>query len=423
MHSPLNSSVTAVLVTATLSLAPGTAVGQWLPRAQPEEVGMSTTKLKELSDSLRATWINAGRIPGLVVVIARNGHLVHLDTLGQMDVGKPMRSNAIFHIASMSKPITAAAVMQLVDRGRLRLSDPVDKYIPAFAQLKVAAGRDSSGVRTAKTQTRITIEHLLTHTSGLTYAGKRILDRSPTIAAFADSLPSLPLAFEPGTDWRYSVASDLLGRVVEVASGMPFDRYLQENLLQPLGMRETAFVLPESLDARVVRMYARDAQRKLVPSGTMALPAHRPGATLFAGGQGLVSTPADYLRFAQMLLNDGELDGTRVLQRESARMMTTNHLPAALTRRVHEMIPEWNIGRYGFGYGGAARVDSLNPPGGRGTYEWGGVYSTMFWVDPKYDLAVLTWTQLNNGTSVFETQLDNDVHRLVYRALTDAMRH
>ncbi|HEY3285947.1 MAG TPA: serine hydrolase domain-containing protein [Gemmatimonadaceae bacterium] len=413
----------AVLISATLSVASRAADAQWLPRARPEDVGISSARLQELSDSLRATWIDAGRIPGLVVVVARHGKLAYLDTLGDMDVTKPMRPDALFHIASMSKPVTAAAVMQLVDRGQLHLTDPVSKYIPAFAHMKVVVGRDSTGIRVMNAVSHITIEQLLVHTSGLTYAGKRILDRSPTIADFADSLPSLPLAFEPGTDWRYSVASDLLGRVVEVASGTPFDLYLKQNVFQPLSMRETGFVVPESLDTRVVRMYARDAQRRLVPGGTIALPAHRPGATLFAGGQGLISTPADYLRFAQMLLNGGELNGHRVLERRSAQAMMTNHLPASVVKRVQEMISEWDIGTYGFGYGGAVRIDSLNPPGGRGTYEWGGVYSTTFWVDPKYDLVVMAWTQLNNGTSVFETRLDNDVHRLVYRAITDIVPH
>lgn len=324
----------------------------------------------------------------------------------------------------MTKPIATTAVMQLVERGRLKLDDPVSKYIPAFAGVKVFAGGSAAKPELRDPDRPITVADLLTHTSGLTYGlfgntpvdsiylRANLMHPEWTIAQLSDSLARLPLAFSPGTKWNYSFAIDVLGRIVEVVSGTTFDRFLDSALFQPLGMRMTGFHATPAMQARVIPAYARGRDGKLHALSPLLSPEYTPAGRLLSGGGGLLSTPGDYLRFAQMLLNGGELNGHRVLKRETVALMMENHLPAAL---VPITIAEgWPPGRSGFGYGGAVRMDS-DSTGSAGTFRWAGYATTFFWVDPKADLIAMLWTQY---FPVMEHwSIDGEFQRLVYAAL------
>jgi CubicO group peptidase (beta-lactamase class C family) len=337
----------------------------------------------------------------------------------------PMRSDAVFQICSMSKPITAAAVLQLYDRGKLRLSDPVSKYIPAFANVKVFSGGSAAAPTLRRPARPITIAHLLTHTSGLTYGlfthtpvdtmyvAANLLAPGRTLAQFADALAKLPLAFSPGTQWNYGMSLDLLGRVVEVVSGKPFDTYLDDALLGPLGMTQTEFHWRPGMQERAATVYVKgpDGHLTALPGPGCANP--EPGSHLLSGGGGLLSTPGDYLRFAQMLLNGGQLDGKRVLKRSTVALMLKNELPPAVARIPKEVLAQ---GGYGQGFGGAVLVDSAASglPGSPGIYRWWGYAETYFWIDPKQDLIGMLWTQFLPGTPAPQLPFQ----RLVYAAVT-----
>jgi len=351
--------------------------------------------------------------------------VVYLDSAGFMDIvhGRPMRSDGVFRIFSMTKPVTAVAVMQLVEKGKLRLDDPVSKYIPAFAGTQVYLGGGAASPRLGPPARPITIDALLTHTAGLTYGAfgntavdsiyrrANMLDASRTIAQFADSLARLPLLFSPGSAWNYSFAMDVLGRVVEVVSGKPLDRYFQDEILGPLGMRSTGFRFSHATTGHVPVVYGTDGSGKLAP--VQIDDSYQPSARIFYGGGGLLSTIDDYLRFTQALLSGGVLDGHRILKATTVATMMQDHLPAAITPMPAGV---WPLGRYGFGYGGAVRVDSASSvPGNVGTYRWSGYASTFFWIDRKADLVAMIWTQYVPSPAVFG--LDNDFQRLVYAAL------
>jgi CubicO group peptidase (beta-lactamase class C family) len=413
--APWTSTATHVALCVSVAVFPTLARTQSLPSATPEEVGFSSSALRGIAPALKRTFVDSGKIPGFVVAIARHGKIVLLDSAGFMDIeaAKPMPGSGVFRIMSMTKPITTVAVMQLVERGKVRLDDPVAKYIPAFANARVRAGAEL-----APATRPITIEHLLTHTSGLTYGanGLAILNRGPTIADFADSIVTLPLLFQPGSSFGYSLSLDVLGRVVEIASGRAFNTYLDEEIFGPLGMRETSFHMTPAMEGRIPRVYSRRGDGSLVAGAQLLGRGFQPESRLYAGGQGLLSTPANYLRFAQMLLNGGELEGKRVLQRSSVAQMMTNHVPTAFAAEVAKVLPGWPLGSYGFGYGGAVRIDSLaSVPGSTALFRWGGINSTYFWIDPSKDLVAMVWTQFypSAGTGT----LDNEFQRLVYGAM------
>lgn len=391
------------------------ARAQSLPVTRPEDVGLSGSVLKGIRSRLQATLVDSGRVPGFVVAVARHGKLVYLDTLGFADIDRrvPMRPNTVFRIFSMTKPITSVAVLQLAEQGRLRLDDPVAKYVPAFARMRVRVitGGDTSYVAPSRA---VTVENLLTHTSGLPY-NRALQLRSSNLAAFADSIDVIPLLSQPGERFLYSIAHDVLGRVVEVASGKRFDRYLNDAIFSQLRMNETAFHATPAMTERMVVDYARAPDGALRAPATLLGRFYLPESDMFLGGEGLLSTVPDYLRFTQMLLNGGELDGVRILSRESVGRMLQNHLPATFTSAVASVVRGYVVGQYGFGYGGAVRVDSGGAaPESPGTYRWAGAHSTYFWIDPKLDLAVLVWTQLTPNSLWFP---ERDVERLVYAAV------
>lgn len=403
------------------------AFAQGLPRARPEDVGLSSARLQRIAPALQA-WVDSGKVAGAIAVVARHGKIAFVSSAGSLDPehGRPVSQEAVFRIYSMTKPITSTAIMQLYERGKLRLDDPVSKYIPAFARTKVYAGGGAEHPSLRDPERPITIANLLTHTAGLTYGvfgnspvdsiylRAKLMHPAWTIAQLSDSLAQLPLLFSPGSAWNYSFAIDVLGRVVEVVSGMTFDRYLDSAVFRPLGMRSTGFHATQAMDGRITALYIRGADAKLHSASPLLSTDYTTEGRMLSGGGGLLSTVEDYLRFAQMLLNGGELDGHRILERETVTLMMQNHLPPKLTPVT--VAPDWPLGKSGFGYGGAIRVDSTRAiPGSRGMFRWAGYATTFFWIDPKTDLIALLWTQYIPVTEMWS--LDNQYQRLVYAAL------
>jgi CubicO group peptidase (beta-lactamase class C family) len=390
---------------------------------------VSTAALQRIAPMLKA-YVDSGKLAGIVAAVARHGKVAYLEAVGPMDVERktPMRTDAVFRICSMTKPVTAAAILMLFDRGKLRIDDPVSKYIPAFANPKVYAGGSSAAPTLRAPDRPITIEHLLTHTAGLTYGifgntpgdsiyvRAKLNDFGRTVAQQADSIARLPLLFSPGTRWNYSLGLDVLGRVVEVVSGKPFDRFLDDELFGPLGMSSTSFHMKSDFPARMTAAYTRGPDGKLAAIGQGPCGDYTPAGKLLEGGSGLLSTVPDYLRFAQMLLNGGELDGHRVLKRETVALMMQNHLPAALMPLSLAGLGEASQTGYGQGYGGIVLVDSAASglPGSPGIYRWLGYESTFFWVDPKRDLVGMLFMQFLPAGPY---PIDHQFQRLVYAAV------
>lgn len=408
-------------------IAASAAAAQSLPRAQPEEVGLSSDALGRIAPALRVH-TESGRLPGIVFAVARRGKLVQLEALGSMDIARnvPMRTDAVFRIYSMTKAVTGAAVAQLIERGKIHLDDPVSKFIPAFAGVRVFAGGSAANPLLRAPARAITIAHLLTHSAGLTYGAfgsspvdsiyrrAGLLDPARTIGQFADSIARLPLLSDPGSKWNYSMAMDVLGRVVEVASGKPFDRYLDDELFAPLGMRETGFQATAAMSGRIATIYSRGPAGALVPDSMLIGAGYRPEDKVFAGGQGLLSTIADYLRFTQMLLNGGTLDGRRVLAQKSVDMMLRNHLPPELSPITPP--PLGSKRGYGQGFGGVVMLDSVAAglPTSPGEYQWCGYAGTYFWVDRSLELIGMVWTQVYAGCP---HSIETQFQKLVYGAI------
>lgn len=399
-------------------------VGQGLPKATPAQVGLSQPALERIAPALQG-YVDSTKLPGLIAVIARHGKVGYTTTVRSPE-GTGPSLDAVFRVFSMTKPIASTAVMQLVERGKLKLDDPVSKYIPAFAGVKVFAGGSAMQPQLRDPDRPVTIADLLTHTAGLTYGffgetpvdsiyrQANLMNPMRTAGQLSDSLAHLPLLFSPGTKWNYSFAIDVLGRVVEVASGMSFDRFLDSALFRPLGMTMTGFHATPAMVAKLAPIYGRGPSGAQAQAGPLVWPEYSDTGKMFSGGGGLLSTPNDYLRFAQMLLNGGELDGRRVLKRETVQLMLKNEVPAALVPIM--MDPAWTSGRYGFGYGGAVRVDAdTGNPGSPGMFRWAGYGTTFFWIDPKANLIAMVWSQY---MPVMEHwALDARFQRLVYAAI------
>jgi len=385
----------------------------------PESVGLSSEALRRVDQLLRTRYVEPGKIAGALTLVARRGEVAWLSPLGLMDRERktPMAADTIVRIYSMTKPITSVAMMMLHERGAFALSDPVHRYFPAWEHLRVHRyGRAPSFV-TEPAVRPMTVRDLLMHTSGLSYA---IMDRTPvdevyrqlgiggpagTLRDMVEQLAMLPLEFSPGTRWGYSVATDVLGHLVEVLSGQRFDDYLRTQIFEPLGMLDTGFTVPADKLERFAANYVR------LPGSTEATlmddPADSPYArprTFLSGGGGLVSTAADYFRFAEMLRRGGELDGTRILGPRTVAYMTRNHLPDG--RELTSLAPPGSFSetRYdgvGFGLGVGVVVDPVRAQGptSAGEYGWGGMASTSFWVNPAEELVVVFLTQLVPSTT------------------------
>ena len=374
-------------------------------------------------------------MPGWLVAIARRGQLAHVGTYGQRDLeaGLPVETDTIWRIYSMTKPITAVAALMLWEEGAFELNDPVRWYVPSFKGLRVWRGGSSVRPETEPVTEEMRIWHLFTHTSGLTYG---FMQAHPVdalyrqagfewgvppgldLAGVCDTLAGLPLVFQPGTEWNYGMSTDVLGRVVEVVSGMPFAEFVQQRLLDPLGMSETMWHVPDELADRLAALYVpTPGTRKAVRFDSMGSAARTaPSATM--GGGGLCSTAADYLRFAEMLRRRGELDGVRLLSPRTVGFMASNHLPgnADLTRYGRRLFSETTFDGVGFGLGVSVTIDPVaaKVPGNIGDHGWGGAASTAYWVDPVLDMVVLFMTQLLPSDSLpIRARLRQLVHAAV----------
>jgi CubicO group peptidase (beta-lactamase class C family) len=397
----------AIVLTALLTLlATGPAMAQGLPAAKPEEVGLSSERLARISAILRDD-VERGRIPGAVIMVARKGRLAYVETVGFRDkaAGAPMTRDAIFRIASMTKPMASVAAMMLYEEGRLLMADPVSKYLPPLAKRSVGIERVDPATgkvvfQTVSAEREMTIQDLLRHTSGLPYgsrgtgrvhamypASSSTAARELTGTEFIDKLGQAVLLHQPGTNWEYGFSSDVLGRVVEVVSGKTLGQFLQERLFQPLRMPDTGFVVPPEKHARLAAGFATDPDT----GKPVTLPDATTSPKFDCGGGCAVSTAGDYIRFGQMLANRGTLDGVRILGRKTVEYMTADHLGTAIGTGT-DYIPGAG---YGFGLGFAVRrgagVADLN--GSAGDFNWGGAYGTYFWVDPKEELVVVSMTQ------------------------------
>jgi CubicO group peptidase (beta-lactamase class C family) len=422
----------ATLLLAACSTTPSQPPVATLARAaSPADAGMSAERLARLTARMNQG-AASGEFPGAVLMIGRQGKVVYQETFGLRDPATqaPMTSDAIFRIASMSKPITSLAIMMLAEEGKLFVSDPVAKHLPEFKDIKLgvvkkgADGKD--GVTLEPPAQTMTIQDLLRHTSGLTYgaAGRnpikqayvdaKVGDRNDTNATLITKLSKLPLVYSPGTTWEYSVSTDVLGRIVEVVSGQSLDRFVADRITSPLKMHDTGFAAPTTQAARGARPHAEGPAKRVpdIPVVTADLPYK-------SGGGGMVSTAHDYARFCQFLLNAGELDGVRLVSRKTIELMTANHLPpdtpiGADMARFEALAPSAAMGQ-GFGLGFAVRTDAgRNPlPGSVGDYFWGGAYGTYFWVDPKENMYVVLMMQSPQARLPYRFLL----RQMVYQAL------
>jgi CubicO group peptidase (beta-lactamase class C family) len=411
---------------------------------KPESIGLSSERLALIPAFLDERYIKTGKLPCAQVQVWRRGKLAVDEVLGLADRerNRPLERDAIFRIYSMTKPITSVAFMMLVEQGLVALDDPVAKFIPEWANLGVfAAGTDAGWATTPPARPMMMID-LLRHTSGLTYgfqmqgnidAAYRKLKvaedlRHGTMQEFIDKLAELPLVFSPGEAWNYSVSTDVLGYLVEKISGLSFADFLEQKIFQPLGMVDTAFTVPADKKHRLTACYAAgQLGSKAVKAGLPALqddPEKSPylAPTDFtSGGGGLVGTMADYMRFARMLLNGGELDGVRLLSPKTLQLMTANHLPGGkdLTQMSKSLFSEATYAGVGFGLGFGVTVDPAATmiPGSKGDFFWGGAASTFFWVDPVEDLTVVFMTQLLPSSAY---AVRRELRTLVYSAFTES---
>lgn len=375
-----------------------------LPTGDAESLGLSQSKLDAIPGALQ-NYIDKNQMPGFVTVVAKDGKVVHFEAFGKRDVerDKPMENETIFRMYSMTKPVTGTAVMILVQEGKLSVDDKVSKYIPEFANLKVLTQGSDKPVPADKP---MTIQHLLTHTSGLSYAFlpshvQGIYSESDhnsgdiSLEEYAKRVAKLPLMAHPGTQWNYSISMDILGRVVEVVSGQRFGDFLEQRVFAPLQMNDSGFHVNPSNKGRFAANYG--------PSGGKMILVDDPESSAFlkrpaldSGGGGMVGTAGDYLRFAQMLANDGELDGVRILKKESVDEMLSDQLDPALgTKPLSTMVPVLVEG-LGFGYCGSVVRDgvAMTAFGSSGQYSWGGAASTDFWIDRERNMVGLVCTQL-----------------------------
>jgi CubicO group peptidase (beta-lactamase class C family) len=414
---------------------------------KPETVGMSSERLKRLDKVMKRRYVDGGYLPGMLTYVYRKGHLVHTGLCGQMDIerSKKLREDAIFRIYSMSKPITAVALMMLVEEGLIGLDDAVATHIPEWKDLAVYASgtptllRDApAGYMTTPVGRPMKVIDLATHTSGLTYGfmmrtavdaayrRNKIVDRDTKggLQGMIEQLARLPLDFSPGTAWNYSVAIDVLGYLVEKLTGMSFGKFLQKRLFEPLGMDDTAFAVPDDKIGRFVCCYQPEGKGpgiKLQDDARESPFLREPA--LESGGGGLVSTAHDYLRFCRMMLNGGTLDGVQILSPKTVALFSLNYLPGG--KEVADlafpgMFSESGYAGVGFSLGCGVNVDVAKTrlPGSPGEYFWGGAAATAFWIDPKEELTVVFMTQVMGSDA--RLTLRRDLRTLVYSAMTES---
>ena len=398
----LNVVVAAALCWAAWT---GWANGADLAVADAQEAGMSAERLDRIT-AVTQRYVDEKKLAGAITLVARQGKIVHFEAVGQRgaDDDRPLTKDALFRIFSMTKPITGVAAMMLYEEGKFQLSDPVAKFVPELADLNVLVEGEL-----VPAENTMTMLHLLTHTGGLSYGfnpvgdpvdkkyGEADIWASQDLDDFAQRIGALPLAFEPGERWHYSVAVDITGLVVQRLSGQPFDVFLKERMFDPLGMTDTFFNVPADKMERFLPNHAWDPdQQKLVQQQEETFVAYT-DQTLFSGGGGLVSSTMDYLRFCEMVRRGGELDGVRLLSPKTVDFMTANHLGAAIAGGGSGEQPFGSEARgFGFGLGWGVITDPVAARvlGSAGEYNWGGAAGTVFWIDPVEDMVVIGMIQL-----------------------------
>lgn len=416
-----------------------------LTASDPAALGFDPDRLRRIDRFITERYLDTGRYPGFSLLISRRGEIAHLSTLGQRntETGAPMTADTIVRIYSMSKPITSVAMLSLYEEGRYRLDEPVSTFIPSWSDQRVWSDGNPTSYTTTAPEREMTVRDLFTHSSGLTYG---FMQRHPVDALYRRSgleedlkledwvelLGTVPLLFSPGTQWSYSVATDVLGRLVEIISGQPFDQFLQERIFDPLGMTDTSFSVADDKADRFAANYtipslspfgvpegAAGDQRVVIDDGGPDSIYRRPRSFL-SGGGGLTSTIGDYHRFTQMLLGRGQLDGTRILGRKTVEYATTNHLPDGqdLAAMGQAVFSETNYDGIGFGLGFSVVLDPaaaqvITSPG---EYAWGGAASTLFWIDPAEELTVIGLTQLMPSSAY---PIRQELKPLVYGALVE----
>jgi CubicO group peptidase (beta-lactamase class C family) len=401
--------------------------------AQAKELGFAPERLARV-DAWMARQVESGRLPGLSVNLLRHGELAYSATHGMADVarGMPMADDTIVRVYSMTKPLTSVAVMMLYEEGRFQLDDPISMFLPAFRDMRVYTGGSKALPQTVPAARAITFRDLLTHTSGLTYgfidetpvdamyreAGVDFQTADATLGEVVERAAKLPLLSQPGAEWNYSIATDVLGHLVAVISGQSFEEFLRERVLGPLGMTDTDFFVPTEKLPRFAALYMRglDGKPRLIDAPERSRFASPP--PLASGGGGLVGTAGDYLRFCRFMLNRGELDGARLLGRKTVELMTMNHLRGDMADMGQPRFSESSYVGIGFGLGFSvlldpARAQTLGSPG---ECAWGGAASTAFWINPQEDLALVLLTQLWPSSTY---PLRRELRVLTYQALVD----
>ena len=438
---PIAALCAVCLVSGTNPLAQAPAAARVTPAvthdaalSTPESVGFSTQRLDRLHTLMQET-VDQKQLSGVVTILARHGKIIDYRAYGKQDVaaGTPMTRDTIFRAFSMTKPVTAVAMMLLYEQGKWLPTDPIAKYIPEFAQLKVFKSVDSSGQMVLEDSAHApTMQQLMSHTAGFTYGffGDTPVDKayqaagvmqSDSLQGMIDKLAKLPLLYQPGTRWMYSLSMDVQGYIIEKLSGQPLPEFMERNIFTPLGMKDTGFYVPADKRSRFATMYRGDEKGQMIAEapgrGFGGEYDKTPGMP--SGGGGLVTTAGDYYRFAQMLGKNGQLNGVRVLSPASVRLMSANHLPPQL------LTGEFGIGRqvmrpgFGYGYNCAVVYDPplANLPDGKGTFFWDGAAGTWFWVDPANDLIFVGMIQRLAGPDLPNVQYQS--RAAVYQALLD----
>ena len=418
MHMTKSLALCAGLLASTFSTAAE------LPRDQPDAVGMSSARLARIAPAMQR-YIDAELTPGVITAVMRHGKLIHYKAQGHMDVAsaKPMREDAIFRIASMTKPIASVALMMLWEEGRFQLRDPVSKFIPEFAAAQVSTTADASGTtgELVPPKRPIQIRDMLTHTAGLAnnYSGNvaayRQAMNTPRPKSNAEQikrLAALPLNYHPGEEWQYSAATNVVGHLVEIISGQSLDEFLRQRIFEPLQMPDTHFYLDNTKGGRLTTQYTPDENNKIK--------AQDPGSkqsrwitsprNLFSGAGGLVSTVRDYLRFQQAMLNGGEIDGNRILAPSTVSLMLENH-----TGDLPLWLPGPGMG-FGLGYGVVVDRGAAATPLSEGAGYWGGAYCTLSWIDPEQNLVGVLMTQVRPYSHI---NIRQDFQVLTYQAIID----
>jgi CubicO group peptidase (beta-lactamase class C family) len=419
---------TAFLSSALTLLFTVALLGQNLPTAKPEDIGFSSKRLEHI-DEVFSGFVKDNKLAGSTILIARKGKIGYFKSFGFRDVAakSTMKNDAIFRIASQSKAIISVGAMILQEEGKLLIQEPVSKYLPEFKETKVAQPNEGGGYEVVKAKRQITVRDLLTHTSGFSYGyglasqewikagiqGWYFADRDEPIGETIKRIAALPADAQPGTEWVYGYSTDILGAVIEKASGMPLDQFLKSRIFDPLGMNDTHFYLPKNKVDRLATVYSPKEGKPLEAAPTAGTMDSQ-GAYVngphksFSGGAGLLSTANDYYLFLQMMANKGELNGTRILAPNTVDLMTINHLSDNVAFRPGQ----------GFGLGFSIVLDKgqRGQPGSVGEYGWGGAYGSTYWVDPKEELVVVYFTQVRPSSIANDQAM---LRALIYQALMD----